>query len=206
MTIVKSPSMDPAENFALERELLTERTGDFLLLYVNSPCVVVGRNQCPEAEADLEYCAREKIPVLRRISGGGTVYHDEGNVNWAFVTEADATAPLDRRPLALVAAALRGMGVETVAGVRGELTVEGKKVSGTASCVRRGRRLFHGTLLWDADLGTMRRALAGDAAKRGRWVASMVSPVANLKQITGRSGTAAEFMNDFARQIASLRE
>jgi lipoate-protein ligase A len=202
MTIIKSPSTDPAVNFALERELLNGREGDFLLLYINSPCVVIGRNQAEAAEADLDLCAREGIPVIRRISGGGTVWHDGGNVNFAFITAADGKSPLDDKPLEPVIAALHAMGVEAVAGSRGELLVGGKKISGTASCVRRGRRLFHGTLLFDADLDAMRRALAGDRAARGRKVSSVPSVTVNLRPLLGGFDTAPQFLEGLAAELA----
>lgn len=196
MTIVESESRDPLHNFALERSLV-EQGGDCLLLYINSPCVVVGRNQQPEAEADLEYCAREGIPVLRRVSGGGSVWHDEGNVNFAFITGAD-----DEKPLGRIIEALGEMGIEAVAGPRGEIVAGGGKISGTASWVKRGRRLFHGTLLWDSDMERMRRALAGDPAARGRGVASVPSKTVNMATLVGDGGTAAEFMKRLAAVFA----
>lgn len=201
MTVLISPSTDPAHNLALEKELLAGREGDFLLLYINSPCVVVGRNQQPEAEADVEWCARAGVPVLQRVTGGGTVWHDEGNVNFAFIETVGRASALDDKPFGPVISALHEMGVEAVAGGRGELLVADKKISGTASCVVKGRRLFHGTLLFDADLDAMRRALDGNPEKRGRKVASVPSPVANLKPLLGRFDTAAEFMKELAARI-----
>lgn len=178
-----------------------EQDGDFLLLYIDSPCVVVGRNQQLEAETDLEWCACEGVPVIRRISGGGTVWHDEGNMNFAFIGPA-CGGSLDSKPLSSVIAALGRMGVEAVEGSRGELLWEGKKISGTASCVRKGRRLFHGTLLFDADLDRMARALTGNPAARGRKVASVPSPTANIGPLPGGIDTAWKFMDAIAANFA----
>lgn len=195
-------------NFALEEDLLTEPDGEFLLLYINRPCVVTGCNQQPEAEADLDWCAREKIPVVRRISGGGTVWHDEGNINWAFTTPVGEAA-LDRKLLGDVIAVLRRMGIEAVEGGRGEIFAggpDGPKISGTASCVKKGRRLFHGTLLFDADLERMSRALAGDPGKRGRKVASIPASVANVKPLTKGFDTAREFMEALVAEFEDYYE
>ncbi len=204
MTIIKSPSTDPEYNFSLERELLGRTGGrDFLLLYIDSPCVVIGRNQSPEAEADLEYCRLNDIPVLRRISGGGAVWHDLGNINYSFITSVNAASPLDDKPHAPIIAALASMGVEAVAGPRGELLVNGRKISGTASCVKRGRRLFHGTLLHAADLDAMQKALGGDPARRGHRVASVPAEVMNLNTLPDLDIPTAEFLDRLAASLCS---
>jgi lipoate-protein ligase A len=108
---------------------------------------------------------------------------------------------LDGEPLKPIAAALKTLGIETLPGPRGELTAGGRKISGTAACVRRGRRLFHGTLLWDADLEAMARALKGDPGTRGRRVASRPAPTANLKAMTGSADTTPRFMEALARAL-----
>ncbi len=198
--IIVSGATDPVRNFALEGELLERREGDFVLLYINSPCVVIGRNQVAGAEANLEWCAAAGVPVLRRESGGGAVWHDGGNINWAFTGPAQGGLD-DKAPIETMIVALRGMGIDARPGPRGEIVAGGTKIGGTASCVRRGRRLFHGTLLWDSDLDSMSRALAGDPTKRGRAVASTPSPVANLRAVTGSDATATQFMNTLANKL-----
>lgn len=198
MKILKSLSTDPEANLALEMELLEREGEDFLLLYINRPSVIVGRNQLPEAEADTEYCRRQGIPVIRRISGGGAVYHDTGNVNYSFITARGKTPLLDSKPHAPVVAALAETGVAAEAGSRGELRVEGLKVSGTASYVKGARQMFHGTLLFDTDLDRMERALSGDGSKRGRKVASVPSETINLKAFIPSVGSAAGFMDTLA--------
>lgn len=202
MKIFKSLSTDPERNLALEQELLAREGEDFVLLYINRQSVIVGRNQCPEAEADTEYCRRHAIPVIHRISGGGTVYHDEGNVNYSFITARGATPLLDTKPHAPVIAALAGMGVTAIAGERGELRVGGRKISGTAAYVKGERQMFHGTLLFDTDPEQMRRALAGNPEARGRKVASVPSETANLKPLIPHIGSTADFMNALAESLA----
>ena len=183
--LVRSISDSPVLNGLLEEHLLTERpSGDVLLFYINRPSVIVGRNQRIEAEVDTDYCLRHGIEIVRRLSGGGTVYHDYGNINYAFIVDKDERPVLDRDFATPIIDALRPLGVEAVSGERKELLVGGYKISGTASHVARTRILFHGTLLHRTDLGALDRALRGDVSKRGRKVASVPSPVMNLATLT----------------------
>lgn len=191
MEIVWSERRRAAENLALEQELLAGG-GAWMLLYINDPSVVVGRNQTLEAEVDEAYCRREGIEVVRRQSGGGTVYHDGGNVNYALICDG-GQRPLDRDYTAPVVWALRRMGVDARTGARGEITVDGLKVSGSASMVRRGRVLFHGTLLFSADLGALDAALRGDAGRRGKGVASVPGRVGNLREMLPRRLSVEQF-------------
>lgn len=197
MEVIVSPSRSPETNLAAEMQLLTECLDDVLFFYINTPSVIVGRNQLPEAEADLDYCSRHGIPVLQRISGGGTVYHDEGNINYAFAVNAERSV-LDRDFLTPVIEALKTFGVIATAGKRRELLVGGRKISGTAAHVARGRQLFHGTLLFDTDLERMRLALNGDRTLRGRHVASVPSEVTNLRELIAEPLTTDEFLHRLA--------
>jgi lipoate-protein ligase A len=203
MDILISPSRSPETNLATEQKLLTERLHDVLFLYVNTPSVIIGRNQLAEAEADLDYCSRHGIPLLRRLSGGGAVYHDEGNINYAFAVNA-AGSVLDRDFLVPVIDALAAFGVTATAGKRRELLVGGRKISGTAAHVVRGRQLFHGTLLFDTDLERMRRALNGDRSLRGKHVASVPSEVANLRELIAEPLSADEFLHRLAGEFRRL--
>ena len=193
--LVRSISDSPVLNGLLEEHLLTERPlGDVLLFYINRPSVIVGRNQRIEAEVDTDYCLRHGIEIVRRLSGGGTVYHDYGNINYAFIVDKDERPVLDRDFATPIIDALRPLGVEAVSGERKELLVGGYKISGTASHVARTRILFHGTLLHRTDLGALDRALRGDVSKRGRKVASVPSPVMNLATLTGEQETTEHFL------------
>lgn len=194
MQLIRSLSDAPEVNCALEASLLAGRR-EALLLYINRPSVIVGRNQCMEAEADMDYCRRHGIRVVRRISGGGAVYHDGGNVNYAFICSRRATAVPEMDFATPVTAALRLLGIEAVVGRRKELLVDGWKISGTASHVTRNRILFHGTLLYRADLDCLSRALQGAAPLRGRHIASVPCPVANIATLSGATATTAEFLD-----------
>ncbi len=167
-------------NLAAEQTLLTERRGETLFFYVNAPSVILGRNQQPEAEADLAFCRDNDIAVLKRMSGGGAVYHDPGNLNYAFFRDRGPVSILDEPPLELMIDALRSLGVDARAGQRKEIFVGDRKVSGTAAHVTKTREMFHGTLLVESDLGMLQNALQGDPSRRGKRVPSVPAPVTNL--------------------------
>jgi lipoate-protein ligase A len=198
MHLLKSTSDSPACNCALEESLLAERPGrDVLLFYINRPSVIMGRNQQIEAEVNIDYCRRRRIEIVKRLSGGGAVYHDYGNINYAFITTQGSVPALDRDFTKPVIAALQTFGIHATAGPRRDLWVEGRKISGTASCMARGRILFHGTLLHRTNLSHLRCALQGDGSLRGKSIASVPSPVVNISDITGTTETTACFLEQF---------
>lgn len=207
MQIIISPFNSPTLNCALEEQLLTERQDDVLLLYINTPSVVVGRYQTVEAEADVEYCKANGIEVVRRISGGGAVYHDEGNINYAFIVSKNDALALDRDFTAPIIAALQHLGVKASVGKRKEIRCGEYKISGTAAHVSRSRQLFHGTLLYNTDLQKLQKALQGKASLRGRGIASVPDRVKNIADILQSSDTAEMFLQrlkDFLLQYYQL--
>ena len=194
MRIIVSNSRNAAENLALEQQLLLEPES-VVLLYVNDKSVIVGRNQTIEAEVDCAYCKCHGIDVVRRESGGGAVYHDCGNVNYAFIVDGGKN-PLDRDYTEPIVWALSELGVDAVAGRRGEILVGGAKVSGSASMVKRSRVLFHGTLLFDSDLQMLDKSLRGDESLRGKGVKSVRSTVCNLKPLLPNVPDISHFITE----------
>jgi len=172
---------DPHLNLARE-ELWLDRLppgASALLLYVNRPSVVIGKNQNPIREVRLDRAADRGVPLLRRASGGGTVWHDEGNLNWSLILPK---ADYDREAVsAAVARALSPLGRTVTVGDKGDLLFGGRKVSGAAYLHRRDRVLHHGTLLCRARLDDL-RGLLGETGTvlESVGVASRPSPVTNL--------------------------
>lgn len=172
---------DPWSNLAREECWFDDLApgASALLLYVNSPCVVLGKHQNPLREVRLDEAARRRIPLIRRSSGGGTVYHDEGNLNWSFLLPKEG---YERAAVsAQVVAALASLGVSLVAGEKGDLFLGDKKVSGAAYLFRRDKVLHHGTLLCNARLSDLHGVL-GPTGTLTEWVgvASRPMPVSNL--------------------------
>lgn len=146
---------DPRMNLALEEYALRhlDLTHTYLLLYINRPSVIVGRNQNPFQEINSEYIAERGISVVRRLSGGGAVYHDLGNLNYSFITRYDRGDLNNfKKFTAPVIAALRRMGVPAELNPRNDIVANGKKISGTAQYANGKGILTHGTLLFDARL------------------------------------------------------
>jgi len=175
-TAYESTQRAPARNLAWEDALLEGRGRGpaVFFVYRNDPCVVIGRNQNPWREAR----TRAGLPVFRRRSGGGTVYQDEGNLNWSFMTGRDAWIVDDA--LNFVASALGRLGVEPERDPRGALFLGGGKICGTARRYFGPSVLIHGTLLVSSDLGALRDSLTGLRSAEDRAVASVPSPVRNL--------------------------
>lgn len=175
-------STDPFFNLSAEEYFLCEKDEDFFLLWQNEPCIVIGRNQNAADEINGDYVRTRSLPVVRRMTGGGAVYHDRGNLNFSFIINGEADRVELCRPVIDV---LRSIGVVAETSGRNDILVAGRKVSGTAMCSHGGRSLFHGTLLISADLEAMSEALKPDETKLiGHGVKSVRSRVANLSEYT----------------------
>lgn len=147
-------------------------------LWQNAPSVIIGRNQSAYAEVNLPYLEAHGIALARRVTGGGAVYHDLGNLNYSIA------GPVDKMEQAydIVALALQQLGVPALRSGRNDILVDGRKCSGYAKSLSRGRMMIHGTLMWDVDLEALTQALAVPGSKlEAAGVASVRSRVANLK-------------------------
>lgn len=182
---LETGSRSPYYNLAFEEYVLTHRTeGDYLLLWQNDNTIVVGQNQNTEAEINRPFVEEHHINVVRRSTGGGAVYHDLGNLNYSFITDVGETQQLAmQRFTAPVVAALKGLGLNAEASGRNDILVEGRKVSGTAQRITRGRILHHGTLLFDSDPGAVAGALNVDPTKfQSKASKSVRSRIGNIRE------------------------
>ncbi len=189
MRIIYNGSCDPYFNLALEEHLLTHTDGDMFMLWQNGPSVIIGKNQNTWAETDPDYITAHGVDVVRRMTGGGAVFHDLGNVNYSFITGAEG-AKLDFGRFAEpVIAALAELGVEAEMDSRNDIVADGKKISGNAQCVLRGtdgseRLLHHGTLLYSSDMEKLSGCLRTDPEKlKSKGIKSVRSRVGNIKDI-----------------------
>jgi len=187
-------SKDPHFNLAAEDYLLHERSEDFLILSVNDPSVIIGKHQVTQREVNTRFTGEMNIPVIRRISGGGAVYHDHGNLNFAFIRQSEKGKQVDFAfYIKPVTGFLSSIGVDAVFGGKNDITVNGLKISGNAEHVFRERVLHHGTLLFDASVENMRKALKPASGKySSRGVESNRTSVTNLKGMGEMPGTIEE--------------
>lgn len=196
---------DPRLNLALEEHVLRTVRGDgsLLLFYVNAPSVIIGRNQCTIEEIDPEVVRARGIRVVRRISGGGAVYHDRGNLNFSILAPY-APERFNRydeftRPVVEV---LRELGVPAELNGRNDIVAGGRKISGNAQFVSGGRMLSHGTLLVDSDLDAVTAALRprpGKVESKGH--RSVRSRVANLSEFVSRPLSVEELRRRIVERI-----
>ena len=181
--ICYSPSLDPFENLALEETLLAQaEEGTCLFLWRNRPTVVLGRNQNPYLECRPQQLEADGVCLVRRLSGGGAVYHDLGNLNYTFLcpeTDFDPDAQTH-----LLCRALNGLGLECTFSGRNDLLCGGKKCSGQAYYTENGHSLHHGTLLVSVDLAAMERALTPSPLKlESKSIPSLRQRVVNLSHV-----------------------
>ena len=181
---LETGSTDPAYNLAFEETVLNRRReGAILILWQNDNTVVIGQNQNAEAEIDRAFVETHNIRVVRRMTGGGAVYHDLGNLNYSFITDAkDAENLTLQRFTQPIVDALRGLGLHAEASGRNDILVEGRKVSGTAQRMVKDRILHHGTLLFNANPDMIAGALRADPAKfQSKSTQSVRSRVGNIR-------------------------
>ncbi len=177
---------DPHLNLALEEHLLrnVKMEEPLLLFYINEPAVIVGRNQNTLEEIDPDFVNKQGIHVVRRLSGGGAVYHDLGNLNFSFITQGDEHLHNFAKFTEPVVATLRQLGVHAELRGKSDIFAGDKKISGNAQYLSRGRMFSHGTLLFDTDIETMLKALNPRQTQiESKAVQSVRSFVANIREL-----------------------
>ena len=176
-----SHSDDPFYNLALEESLLKNSKEDILLCYVNAPSIILGRFQVPYREVKAPFVHSEKINIARRLSGGGTVFHDYGNLNYSYITNC-LDEPTNYYDVfnQKVLAVLAHVGLSDLSFQRNNIFCQEKKISGVAQYKRGKRMVHHGTLLVEANLEQLRALFTKKSYYFTKGVASVSSSVANI--------------------------
>lgn len=206
MIFLVSNSSDPCFNLALEETLLRECGDEVFMLWQNDNTIVVGKNQNTLAEIDYDYVKENGIRVVRRITGGGAVYHDMGNVNFTYITSCDGEWESDfsrfARPVIL---ALSELSISASVSGRNDIVADGKKISGNAQTVVNGRILHHGTILLDTNFEILTKALIPDPRKiKSKGIKSVASRVGNVSEIAGRKVSADELIRFVKSKVEEL--
>ncbi|MEK5379597.1 lipoate--protein ligase [Niallia sp. FSL W8-0635] len=188
---------DPRINLAIEEYALKnlDINETFLLFYINEPSIIIGKNQNTIEEINTEYVESKGIHVVRRLSGGGAVYHDLGNLSYSFITKDDGDSFHNFRKFTEpVVQALKSMGVNAELSGRNDLLAEGRKISGNAQFSTRGRMFTHGTLLFDSEMDHIVSALKVKKDKiESKGIKSVRSRVANITEFLPKKISIEEF-------------
>lgn len=184
-------------NLATEEYFLKYKDEDIIMLWKSSPCVVVGKHQNTFAEINLKFIYEKKIPVARRLSGGGAVYHDEGDINYTFITNGDSGKLIDfKKFIQPVVNFLKLYGVDAEIGTKNDILVNGLKISGNAEHIYKNRVLHHGTLLFDSNLSNLKESLNVNPGRfTDKAVQSNRATVINISGLLTRKLTIYEFNN-----------
>lgn len=198
LTIINEKT-DPRYNLALEEYVLKhiDSDEDFILLWQNEPAIIIGRNQNTLEEINRQYVEEHKIHVVRRISGGGAVYHDFGNLNYTFVTNNTKDNLNNFRKFTEpVIKALNSLGVNAEFAGRNDILIDGKKFSGNAQTYYKDRMYHHGTLLFDADLDMVAKVLQVKLEKiESKGIKSNRSRVTNILPYLEKKMSIKEFQS-----------
>src|SRR5690554_1776672 len=188
---------DPMLNLAMEKYVLKYIPTDdsYFLFYINKPSIIIGKNQNTLEEIIEPYIRQKGIKVVRRLSGGGAVYHDEGNLNFSFITADDGNSFHNFKKFTQpIVNALREMGIDAALSGRNDILVGDRKISGNAQFSQKGRMFSHGTLMLDADIDEVVNALKVNAAKiASKGIKSIRSRVANINEFLAEPLSMGDF-------------
>lgn len=203
MKFITLKTTDPYYNLAVEEYLFLHSDDDVFMLWQNDRTVVIGKNQNAYAELDVDYAREQGIIIARRITGGGAVYHDMGNLNYTYISTKKGQNEIDFATFcAPIIDFLRSMGIEASLSGRNDIIVCGKKVSGNAQHSANGRVLHHGTLLYDSDMAALSRVLRVDREKlKTKAIRSVSSRVMNLSEFLPLEGGVDELAEKIMTSI-----
>lgn len=207
MKLFISDSDNPFFNLALEEwavKNFNASSEDLMILYINKPSVVLGRNQNIFEEANLKYCMENQIEVCRRVSGGGTVFHDYGNLNWTIVSKMENSKVNSYNYFAAnLIEFLKTKNLKAYLNKRNGIEVNGLKISGQAQFTNRKNILSHGTLLVNSELAWMQPAIEPphNLKIESKASKSVRSKVANINRLLSTDYKTSEILNEFIQYL-----
>lgn len=189
-------------NIASDEYLLKKKDGFYVYLWINEPAVIVGVNQNTLKEVNLSYARENNIRVVRRITGGGAVYHDLNNICYSVISNYDSNVNNYEKFSSPIISYLKTLNIEAELSGRNDITVGGKKISGNAQTIYKGRILHHGTLLFDTDIGVLKNVLNPSKLKvESKGIKSVESRVTNIKELLNGSMDFETFFNGLKEHL-----
>ncbi|MBZ9686970.1 lipoate--protein ligase [Clostridium estertheticum] len=209
MIYIKNDSNNPYFNLALEEYFLKAFKGEeYFILWQNEPAIIIGRNQNTIEEINKDYVEENNIKVVRRLSGGGAVYHDLGNLNFTFIVKANkANINNFKKFTDSIVDSLEKIGVKAEFTGRNDITIEGKKFSGNSQYYFKDRLLHHGTILFNSDLSVVQNALQVKASKiESKGIKSVRSRVTNVYPYLTEKVSVKEFKEILLHSIFEYKD
>ncbi|MBE0655398.1 MAG: lipoate--protein ligase [Bacteroidales bacterium] len=203
MFCIQDTNTDPYFNLAAEEYMLKHFSDDVFMLWRNDNAIIVGKHQNTLSEINLDHVKEKGIKVVRRISGGGAVFHDLGNLNFTFIRNGEAGNLVDFKKFTLpIIEVLQKMGVDAKFEGRNDITIEGKKFSGNAEHVWKNRTLHHGTILFSSVIADLSKALKVNPLKfKDKAVKSVRSRVTNVSEHLKEKMDVTEFSRKVMEHI-----
>ncbi len=204
MLCIISENFDPYFNLAAEEYLFKEYDDDIFLLWRSEPAVIVGKHQNTLAEINYKFIKKNNIKVARRLSGGGAVYHDQGNINFTFIRNGEAGKLINfHKFIEPVINVLHCLAVKAEFGGKNNIVVDNRKISGNAEHIYRNRVLHHGTLLFNSQLDNLNESLKVSTGRyMDKAVRSVRSEVTNIRSHLAREIDILEFMGLLLKYIS----
>jgi len=205
MLVIKNTNINPCFNLACEEHLFLARTEEIFMIWQNEPSIIIGVNQNAMSQVNNEYVAENKIKIVRRITGGGAVYHDLGNVNFTFIENESSGETNFSKYIERITTFLKTLGISAKFEGRNDIVVEGLKISGNSEVIKNGRILHHGTLLFDTNLENVSKALFVSKEKyQDKAVDSIRKRVANINDFLENKLTVNDFISQLLRYFTEF--
>jgi lipoate-protein ligase A len=208
MIFIKNDNTNPYLNHAIEEYILKKFEEDCFMLWRNEPCILIGKNQNTLSEINIDYVKKHNFPVVRRMSGGGAIFNDLGNLHFTFISNNEKNRFADFSKFTYpIISAMKKIGINAELSGRNDLTINGKKFSGNAQYNYKNKILHHGSILFSASMSDLTTALKVKNIKfEDKAVKSVESRVTNVSEHLKISMNLDEFKDFLTNSVRDEQE